>query len=300
MVEQNNSLIDTKGLSEPITKLIDAISKTIGVVYEPTQVKRIAKATAEAEIIKAKTEIDINLLKERASKRIVHVETKRQENIESINKKAFGELPEKAAKEPPSPDWMYDFYNLCQDVSDKDLQHLWAKILAGEVSSPGQYSLRTLQVLKSLTLREAELFLVYCGHILCFKGEKEEVFARVIGIETNDYLYNQMSHMDVLHLAELGLISYKDMKTYVNDSSYQQFNYLEYFHHTYQIKDRLKIYNPFSWYNAMSDKTIEMEFLTELGIELMSIAEGEFSIDYIHAVEQVLKFSGIKMTEIYA
>ena len=297
MSEQNNSLIDTKSLSEPVSKLVDAISKAIGTIYAPTHIKRMAAAQAESDIIFEKSKIDKDLLRKRASDRVAYIETKRQENIESINEKAFHELPDNVTSTPPDSDWMHDFYSICQDVSDEDLQLLWARVLAGEVSSPGKFTIRALQLLKSLTHREAELFLKFCGNVLCFKGKDEVVYARVIGLETNEILYNQMTHMDVIHLAELGLVSYKEMKTYTGESKYQQFKYLEYFHHLFEIKNRFNMFNPITWLYFLRDKTIEMEFLTELGVELMQVAKGDFSEENIRAVKRVLNFSGIKMIE---
>lgn len=298
MTEQSTSILDTKSLSKPVSKLIDAISNAIGVVYAPTHIRRMAKANAESEIIKTKSEIDTELLRKRASERIIHVETRRQINIESINEKAFSELPDNVTNEPPDSDWMHDFYNICQDVSDDDLQLLWARILAGEVSTPGSFTVRTMQLLKTLTVREAQLFLLYCSSVLCFKGDNESVYARIIGLETNQIIYNRMSHMDIIHLAELGLVSYKDMKTFVGEAEHQEFKYLKYFHHTFFIKNNFQYHNPLTWFNFMRDKTIEMEFLTELGTELMQVAKGNFNDENITAVRKVLNFSGIKMTEI--
>ena len=94
MTKHSNSILDTKSLSKPVSKLIDAISNAIGTVYQPTHLRRMAKANAESEIIKSKSDIDIKLLKKRASERVLHIETKRQKKIESINEKAFNELPE--------------------------------------------------------------------------------------------------------------------------------------------------------------------------------------------------------------
>jgi hypothetical protein len=56
------------------------------------------------------------------------------------------------------PDWVARFFGSAQDVSNEDMQKLWARILAGEVVKPGTFSLRTLEVLKNLSQREAERF----------------------------------------------------------------------------------------------------------------------------------------------
>ncbi len=135
MAKSSTSVIDLNGLSKPTSKLIDAISNAIGTVYAPTHIKRIAKANAESDLIKARAEIDKQELQKRAFERLAHSQTRRQKNIESISEKAFSELPEESDNTQPNEDWMSEFFNLCQDVSDDNLQTLWARLLAGEVSS---------------------------------------------------------------------------------------------------------------------------------------------------------------------
>lgn len=161
MTENNTSLVDVNGIAKPVTKLISAISKAVGTVYAPTHIKRMAQAQAESVLIETRALIAKEQLIERASERVVHVETRRQRNIESISKKAFEELPDSASENPPEDDWMQEFFNLCQDVSDEKLQTLWARILAGEVSSSRKFSVRTMQLLKTLNAREASLFFDY-------------------------------------------------------------------------------------------------------------------------------------------
>lgn len=48
------SLIDQKGLSEPVTKLVDTVSSGVGILYEPTRIRRKARAEADAAIILAR------------------------------------------------------------------------------------------------------------------------------------------------------------------------------------------------------------------------------------------------------
>ncbi|PKO54323.1 MAG: hypothetical protein CVU26_02485 [Betaproteobacteria bacterium HGW-Betaproteobacteria-2] len=295
MLEQSSSIIDLKGISEPASKLIEAVSNAIGAVYAPTHLRRMAKAQADADIIQAESHIEKELILKRASERIVKIESKRQRNIESINDKALNELPEEANGVPPNEDWMQEFYNLCQDVSDDDLQIIWARILAGEVSTPGQFSIRALQILKTLSTREATLFFNYCSGVFKFIGHDEIIFARVIGFQTNQILYTNMTHMDVIHLAELGLVSYKDMKTVIRNHVYQEFEEMEYFDKSYLIKDSLSWVNPVTWFNIFRTSAIELEFLTELGAELFKVAKGIYETQQLKAVEKVLWESGISM-----
>ena len=54
------SLIDLKGISEPVSKLIDSVSKGMGVLYAPRGKIKAAKAEAEAMVIlaEAKQKVD--------------------------------------------------------------------------------------------------------------------------------------------------------------------------------------------------------------------------------------------------
>lgn len=53
-------------------------------------------------------------------------------------------------------DWLFTWRDYAGGVSTEDLQRLWGKVLAGEVKSPGTYSLRTLEFIKGLSKAEAE------------------------------------------------------------------------------------------------------------------------------------------------
>lgn len=58
----------------------------------------------------------------------------------------------------PDPDWTARFFDAAQDVSSEEMQEIWGKILAGEVKSPGQTSLRTLSILRDMTQKDARDF----------------------------------------------------------------------------------------------------------------------------------------------
>lgn len=62
---------------------------------------------------------------------------------------------ENYTEEPVSDDWLHRWKEYAQSVSEEKFQLLWAKILAGEVHSPGRFSLRTLQTLHNLSPDEA-------------------------------------------------------------------------------------------------------------------------------------------------
>ena len=51
----------------------------------------------------------------------------------------------------------------CSDATIKTMQNLWAKILAGEISHPGSYSLKTLQMFRTMSITEAKLLAKACS-----------------------------------------------------------------------------------------------------------------------------------------
>ena len=63
-------------------------------------------------------------------------------------------------QQPPTreidEDWLFAWREYAGRVAAEDLQRLWGSVLAGEVKSPGQYSIRTLEFLRTLSKAEAE------------------------------------------------------------------------------------------------------------------------------------------------
>ncbi|GJG88713.1 hypothetical protein tb265_38940 [Gemmatimonadetes bacterium T265] len=53
-------------------------------------------------------------------------------------------------------DWLYRWRDAASEVSQEELQRLWGRILAGEVRTPGAFSLRTLEFLRNISAEEAE------------------------------------------------------------------------------------------------------------------------------------------------
>ena len=116
-----------KPLSEPVVKLIDTVSGAVGAVYEPRRIRRKASADADASITLAKGRVEVQEIEFRAAQRIMRREIRRQQNIESIIEKAVQQLPETASDEPVDEDWIHQFFEQCQDVSNDEMQGIWAR-----------------------------------------------------------------------------------------------------------------------------------------------------------------------------
>lgn len=213
-----NNLINFKGTSKVVTTLIEAVSRGIGTLYEPINIKRLAKAKADETIILAKAECEkkqiMTALEAKSAdyipsvqlelivSRIVGKELKRQENIDSVVRTALEDLnnAQSISDKKTETDWLIRFFNIVEDVSDEELRIVWGKILSQEIQSPGSYSLRTLSTLSNLSRSEAELFAKVSNYIFgssncCFLIRQESVFFGA-----------NLCYEDISQLMECGLI----------------------------------------------------------------------------------------------
>lgn len=99
-------------------------------------------------------------------------------------------------------DWFIRYYEASGNISDKEMQVLWAKILAGEIEKPSSYSLRTLDILRNISKEEAKCFIKICNASIKIESEKYVIPA------DQDYLSkNGIDYSDILMLEEIGLIN---------------------------------------------------------------------------------------------
>src|SRR6267142_5975783 len=119
------SLGNLGDLTKPATVLIEKIFDALGGYFRPRQIRRLAKAEAEAEIIKAQTGIEVADIQRRALNRWVAEETKKQDNIERITQKAIPQLEESSNPQNIEDDWIVNFFDKCRIISDDEMQSLW-------------------------------------------------------------------------------------------------------------------------------------------------------------------------------
>lgn len=187
----NIEISDAFGLSQPITKLIEVTSAGLGKSTEAFFRVRNAKAFAkELDIVSAAFEKhgkklgqikfsrdDIDLISQETGLDFEQAESylqliqraegadftrsiKKQANTESVLSHAAEELKndEKVPDREVNEDWLSLYFSIVENVSSDYMHRLWGQVLAGEIRSPDGFSLRTLEVLKTMTVDEAELF----------------------------------------------------------------------------------------------------------------------------------------------
>jgi uncharacterized protein DUF2806 len=202
-----NALVNLGDLTKPADTLIKKVSKAVGGLFAPYQIKRLAKAEAEAAIIKAQGEIEVTDLHRRAMHRFIEEEAQQQQNMEQITTETLPQLDERSDPSLIDDDWVTNFFDKSRIVSDKEMQALWSRVLAGEANAPGTYSKRTVNFLSDLDKVDAELFSKLCG------------FAYVVGnlaplvFDVRAPIYNDhgVSFGSLSHLESIGLIQFSNV-----------------------------------------------------------------------------------------
>ncbi len=92
---------------------------------------------------------------ERAARRLQMRQEQQQLNLEKVMALALEYCSEQQSAQDVDPDWFQFYCELVQDISTQNMQKLWAKILAAEISNPGSFSLKTLSVLKQMSFKDA-------------------------------------------------------------------------------------------------------------------------------------------------
>jgi len=94
---------------------------------------------------------------------------KEQKNVEKICDEALELLPDMEVKDDNpkaevADDWIEKFRGFASKVSDEDIQVIWSKLLAGEISKPGRFSFRTMSLISLIDKETADIISKYVNH----------------------------------------------------------------------------------------------------------------------------------------
>lgn len=258
-MEGSNSIINLGDISKPADTLIKKISNAIGGIFKPYQIRRVAQAEAEADKIRAVTQIEISELQHRAMQRFFIEEAKKQNNIESITSKSFPMLEEKSKPDEIEDDWITNFFDKCRLISDDEMQIIWSKILAGESNSPGIFSKRTIDLLASMDKNDAELFSKLCSYCFKIAGPTPLIY------DYKDSIYSShgLTFSVLSHLESIGLIQFNLLAGYLR-KGFGQKGYLEYF------TEKVWIELPLTEDNKIQ---LGQVILTQVGNQLAKVCE---------------------------
>lgn len=201
------SLVDIGKLSKPATVLIEKVASAIGILYDPTRIRKEAEAKADAALIQAETRIQIGDLERRALTRFVVEQTREQKNIEDITTKALPNLNSESDPSKMDEDWISDFFSKCRRVSNEEMQMLWSNLLAGEANTPGSISKRTVDFVAAMDKSDADTFARLCRFSSNSLHETLIFDASHQILADNGILWGDLSHMDTIGLIQLGSLT---------------------------------------------------------------------------------------------
>ncbi len=189
-------------LSSNIESMASAVGPVAGALFTAIFLRHNTK-TDEFEKIKAGKfkEVADDLL---ASGKMTYTEYYKANNFLSVAKKAdhyYQEHPRLSEDTTYDFDWFVRFFEAVGNISDDAMQNLWAKILAGEIAQPSSFSLKTIDVMRNMSKRDAELFIKVCSHSFSSNSmnyflPNEDEFLEEVGIQ----------YTDIMKLSELGLM----------------------------------------------------------------------------------------------
>lgn len=167
-----------------LDKLVETVANATGLTALGTIINAHGEAKAQSILAKKKAELDaeVEILRMEGEKKVAQYvmarNNQRMENVSEILAKAEQQFTpnEEVPSEPVDKDWMNRFLDIAETITDNEMRELWARTLSGEVKKPGTYSLRTLDVLRNITKKEAELivkaspYLLFDFGLLCIES----------------------------------------------------------------------------------------------------------------------------------
>lgn len=194
---------------------------------------------------------------------------------------------------PIDKDWLYRWRDCASEVSNEEVQQLWARVLTGEAQKSGSFSLRSLEFLRNTSQKEAEEIAklapyvvensIWRSDFLTKKGFKYSYFLSmqelgvVSGVEAVGGLVRKISpqiekdgkKVFAMLGKTLALLSRREDLVQKNELSQKD-----------EVEDVLE----FSAYN-----------LTGVGREIINLCSGESDRDYFFQLGKSLSNSGFKV-----
>ncbi|MFQ2097200.1 DUF2806 domain-containing protein [Aeromonas veronii] len=119
-----------------------------------------ASCTQQEKRTRSEPTIDLPAIIEVATRQTIEDSVRRQVNVAHAichAEEALRDDPQDPPSKNIDDDWLFRWRDYAGDVSSDSMQSLWGRILAGEVKSPGSFSLRTLEFMRNLSQEEAKI-----------------------------------------------------------------------------------------------------------------------------------------------
>lgn len=210
-----------------------------------------------------------------------------QQNLERVITLALNYCTEQITAQDVDPDWFQFYCELVQNISTHSMQKLWAKILAGEISSPGSFSLKTLNLLKQMSYKDAvslqlasslscrirsqEPAHIYFGYV-----QQGSIWRWLAGKSRGMLNLSQfgLSYPQILNLIDLGLFH----QTEIESGELNKNQSLQWYYHQQLLQGTAK----------RQGIILQYYKFTSIGAELLPLLSGQANPAYWQALQVLL------------
>lgn len=190
-----------KPISDLGIALLDKIEKATGWIFSTTTAKKEGYKNIIEEISKRD---DINPFDRVALISNFNKIKKEYKNKAEIIDKSIHLLDKGATPEKIDNDWLLKFFDLCKNVSNEDLQYVWAKILANECNLNSKSSFKLLETISDISSNEINLIRKILKE--CNYGMKNFEAIGIVFLE-NKYLKDvNIKYEDIIRLEDVGIM----------------------------------------------------------------------------------------------
>lgn len=287
-------MLENINLTEPITKLIECTSKGLGSAASFIMAKKNADNMAyefktlkeslgneDGKISIVRNGITIESTNNVILNTIVSKEVEKIKNTLNIIENTINILSKKdrVSDEEVDEEWLNRFFQIAENITNEEMGILWGKILADEIERPNSYSIRTLEILRNLTSKEAHIFTKLIKSAISVH-DKEELMI----ISDDEFLSKfDLSRKDFELLEELNLVKQCIFFT-INKNMQFEFRYEN---------------NVLSLENKSDDFLFAIHGLTTIGKELSELINREFTNDYYKKISEFFDNKhNVKITKI--
>ena len=226
-------------------------------------------------------------IEERTHKRARISALRKQHNLEIIIQKSLSYCSNDEITNKADPDWFTTFTQLAEDVSNKTMQDLWAKILAGEITQPGSFSTKTLKIFREMSITDAKLLAKACS--LAVSDHAKRNIRIISGAYQMPSLFNffnkrreqkiplsqfSLSYADLLVLADNHLL-------FVQETESSPMDKLEALHFTFNG-------SPLTLSAKKANCVLQFYKFTPIGSELARLISGSGDNNYLQHLKSAL------------
>lgn len=234
----------------------------------------------------------------KATEKLASKIIKQQINLDKIvqntalNLKSVDSTPVEA--EEISDDWLNAFEEIAKLKSSEEMQLVFARILANEISNPGAFSLKTLNIVAQLDSIVASKFIKFSSCCLHFKT-KEAILTSIFPAIFEEHLEKaNISYYDITLLKDYGLL-------HSSQVSYNLSNIVNLEGAFLGVGDKVFTLISSDTEEQMKTKKINIQGynLTTAGLELINSLSLEKTNEIISSeIENLIKIKNLEMKEV--